>query len=185
MAVKGVEITLGSEWVNRDGDVVTVVQHSHLQRECWEVKGERNGLHFYHYVCNDGRCSARSPEICGGDLMYPYVNEVPIPATTPAPMTVSGYETLANVLHRAYDQAAVGKGVQRHAAAGEPFHKQVMQIGAAKFGVGALLFQAFKKSEESQRLDHERGVAELLGAICYLAGAVIAMETEQAARGVK
>lgn len=90
-------------------------------------------------------------------------------------MNEPGYEKLACVLHRAYAQAALGKGKDRHAQ-GEPFHEQVMQIGARKFGPGALLFQAFKKSEESQRLPLDRGVAELLGAINYLAGAVIALE---------
>lgn len=94
-------------------------------------------------------------------------------------MNIVGYESLADVLQRAYNQAAVGKGVERHSAAGEPFHEQVMQIGAAKFGHGALLFQAFKKSEESQRLPHDRAINELLGAINYLAGAVIALEIKK------
>lgn len=95
-------------------------------------------------------------------------------------MTEPGYEKLADVLERAYDQAARGKGKERHAD-NDPFHEQVMQIGARKFGTGALLFQAFKKSEESQRLPHDRAIAELLGAINYLAGAVIAMEAKAAA----
>lgn len=95
-------------------------------------------------------------------------------------MNQPGYERLADVLLRAYAQAACGKGKERHAA-GEPFHEQVMQIGARKFGIGSLLFQAFKKSEESQRLPHDRAVAELLGAINYLAGAVIALELAQPA----
>jgi hypothetical protein len=92
-------------------------------------------------------------------------------------MNEPGYEKLADVLQRAFDQAAKGKGKDRHAQ-GEPFHEQVMQIGARKFGVGSLLFQAFKKSEESQRLPLDRGVNELLGAIVYLAGAVIAREAQ-------
>lgn len=93
-------------------------------------------------------------------------------------MNAPGYETLAAVLVRAYDQAAYGKGKERHAN-DEPFDKQVMQTGAHRFGTGALLFQAFKKSEESQRLPQDRAIAELLGAINYLAGAVIAMEAKQ------
>jgi hypothetical protein len=51
-----------------------------------------------------------------------------------------------------------------------------MADGAKRFGVGALLFQTYKKAEESQRLEHERAVAELLGGIVYLAGAVIELE---------
>lgn len=90
-----------------------------------------------------------------------------------------GYEELADVLLRAFHQAASGKGKERHAQ-GEPFTEQVMQDMARRFGVGSLLGQAFKKSEESQRLPHDRAVAELLGAINYLAGAVIALEARQA-----
>jgi len=93
----------------------------------------------------------------------------------PITMDLPGYESLAGVLKLAYDQASVGKGDERHAK-GQPFDKQVMQVGADQFGVGSLLFQAFKKAEESQRLPHDRAVAELLGAINYLAGAVIALE---------
>lgn len=95
-------------------------------------------------------------------------------------MNAPGYEPLAKVLHQAYSQAAFGKGKERHAC-GEPFTGQVMLEGANRFGVGALLFQAFKKSEESQRLPHDRAVAELLGAIVYLAGAVVALERKQSA----
>lgn len=101
---------------------------------------------------------------------------------TPA-FVVPGYELLADVFHRAYNQAAVGKGKERHAN-GEPFDEQVMQDGARRFGVGALLFQAFKKSEESQRLPLDRGVNELLGAMVYLAGAVIRREADAAEGGV-
>jgi hypothetical protein len=90
-----------------------------------------------------------------------------------------GYEQLAEVLQAAFSQAARGKGKERHAK-GQPFHEQVMQVGAQHFGTGALLFQAFKKSEESQRLPHERAEAELLGAIVYLAGAVIAERRKHA-----
>lgn len=89
-------------------------------------------------------------------------------------LDVPGYGDLAGVLREAYRQAAIGKGAERHAGAGEAFADQVMQDGAKRFGVGALLFQAYKKSEESQRLPLDRGVNELLGAIVYLAGAVIA-----------
>jgi hypothetical protein len=91
-------------------------------------------------------------------------------------MCAVGYTELADVLSRAFHQAAGGKGKERHQVGGEPFTEQVMQDMARRFGVGALLGQAFKKSEESQRLPHERAVNELLGAINYLAGAVIALE---------
>lgn len=89
-----------------------------------------------------------------------------------------GYERLANVLHAAFTQAASGKGKERHARDAEPFHEQVILQGAKRFGHGALLFQAYKKSEESQRLPKDRAIAELHGAIVYLAAAVIALEDQ-------
>lgn len=102
------------------------------------------------------------------------------PAAAPDPKvifgTVDGYESLADVLERAYYQSAIGKGNIRHAQAGEAFTDQVIMDGAKRFGTGALIFQAYKKAEESQRLDTERGVNELLGAIVYLAAAVIDRE---------
>lgn len=95
-----------------------------------------------------------------------------------APTPVVGYDSLRAVLDRAFDQASAGKGRERHARADEPFEQQVILEGARRFGTGALLFQAYKKAEESQRLDADRAVAELLGAIVYLAAAVIHREEQ-------
>ena len=99
-------------------------------------------------------------------------------------LAVPGYEDLAGVFREAYRQAAVGKGAERHAGKGEAFADQVMQDGAKRFGVGALLFQAYKKSEESQRLPLDRGTNELLGAMVYLAGAVIARRKAEGDAGI-
>lgn len=90
-----------------------------------------------------------------------------------------GYESLANVLHRAFQQAADGKGAERHANA-LPFDQQPMQSIAQKHGVGFLLGQADKKTFEAhgmvKRQQEDRAVHELLGAINYLAGAIIFIE---------
>lgn len=87
-----------------------------------------------------------------------------------------GYESLADVLSRAFDQAARGKGAERHAQ-GQPFERQPMQDLIRLYGVGFALGQAAKKSQESMRLPtKERKVAELLGAIVYISGAIIAIE---------
>lgn len=87
-----------------------------------------------------------------------------------------GYASLADVLRRALAQASTGKGHERHAEVNEPFERQVIADMARRFGVGAVLGQAFKKSHEAQRLPKDRAVAELLGAINYLAAAVIHLE---------
>jgi hypothetical protein len=89
-----------------------------------------------------------------------------------------GYESLAGVLQRALDQAQTGKGAERHANS-LPFHKQPMQTIAGQVGVGFLTGQAIKKTQEGQTLPAGRDVAELLGAINYLAGAVIFLEGQR------
>jgi hypothetical protein len=92
-----------------------------------------------------------------------------------------GYEPLAEVLDQALWQAQYGKGKDRHAS-GEPFvDQQIVKIcedlGSPQFAIG----QARKKSRESLRLDHGHARRELLGAINYLAAAVIVLERAQLA----
>ena len=99
-------------------------------------------------------------------------------------MDVPGYEPLANVLQRAYDQAAMGKGVERHGQ-GQPFVQQPMQHLIALHGCGFAIGQSAKKAGEAQRMltrsgDVAPAVRELLGAIVYLAGAVVALELDAA-----
>lgn len=88
-------------------------------------------------------------------------------------MDVEGYEQLAAVLQDAYDQAAKGKGAARHGT-GKPFHEQPMQDLIRLYGPGFALGQAGKKMQESQRMDRDAAERELLGAIVYIAGAIIA-----------
>lgn len=96
-------------------------------------------------------------------------------------LPAEGYESLSAVLLRAFDQAAKGKGAERHAD-NKPFDDQPMQHIARRRGIGFILGQADKKSEEAQgmlsRGEREKAVHELLGAIVYLAGAVIYIEKE-------
>lgn len=98
-------------------------------------------------------------------------------------MNVPGYTTLADILTRAYNQAATGKGADRHANE-LPFDKQPMQTIAAKHGVGFLLGQADKKMIEAhgmlRRDEQDKAVHELLGAINYVAGAILFTEAQKA-----
>lgn len=89
-------------------------------------------------------------------------------STIPVP---AGYEALGEVFKAAIDQAAEGKGKERHAD-GEPFEAQKICRISRTVGIGYPLGQAIKKTEESLRLG-ERGPEELLGAINYLAAAVV------------
>lgn len=81
------------------------------------------------------------------------------------------YQELFHVLDEAYDQAARGKGKERHAE-GEPFEEQpIMWI--EKYFKSYQLGQSVKKLHESQRLPADQAVKELLGAINYIAARVI------------
>lgn len=92
------------------------------------------------------------------------------------PPVMDNYALLSSVLDRAYDQAASGKGSVRHGQ-GLAFEDQPMFTISRLIGshVG-LIYQAIKKAQESQRLPTDAAVKELLGAINYLAGAVIFLE---------
>ncbi len=82
------------------------------------------------------------------------------------------YDALWTVLMESWEQAAFGKGKERHAS-GELFTEQPICQISREVGIGFALGQAQKKIIESQRLDTEAGVRELLGAINYIAAAVI------------
>jgi len=88
------------------------------------------------------------------------------------------YWILKDTLARAYDQAKNGKGKERHAKANEPFENQKVCEITRRVGLGYPLGQAIKKAEEALRLDTQAGVKEILGAINYLAAAIIVMEEE-------
>jgi hypothetical protein len=87
------------------------------------------------------------------------------------------YESLAAVLDEALAHAQSGKGAERHSC-GEPFvDQQIVQLGewmgrSTAFAIG----QACKKAIESTRLEDERARGELLGAINYLAAAVLVLD---------
>jgi len=85
-----------------------------------------------------------------------------------------GYEKLTDVLQAAHNQAAHGKGKDRHAN-NLPFHEQRMQtISKLIKSPKGMEFQAIKKLTEGMQFDdHGKREAELLGAINYIAGIVI------------
>lgn len=108
-------------------------------------------------------------------------SSIAVHVEAPTPVTddrnVPGYEMLRDVLERAYDQAARGKGAERHGK-DLPFHLQPMQQIADMYGIGFMLGQVAKKIEEAQRLPKDRAINEILGAINYCAGAVIFLEKQ-------
>lgn len=86
-------------------------------------------------------------------------------------MKKDNYKSLKEVLAQATFAAERGKGFKRHAD-GQPFEDQpIMWI--EKHFPSFQLGQAVKKMHESQRLDCEAAVGELLGAINFIAARII------------
>lgn len=108
------------------------------------------------------------------DYVDPYdqpVSEKPIPLRKPGP-----YALLEAILENAYEQAAFGKGKDRHAN-GKPFDRQPIMEIARMVGVGYQTGQAMKKCQEATSMaargEQEAAISELLGAINYCAAAVL------------
>ena len=84
------------------------------------------------------------------------------------------YDSLYKVLLSAYNQASNGKGKERHQLNDdEPFENQKICEIARRLSVDYNLGQAVKKIYESKRLADQRDIAELYGAINYIAAAII------------
>lgn len=84
------------------------------------------------------------------------------------------YGSLRSVLQAAFEQAADGKGKERHAR-GNPFDRQHMQTISDLLDTDrGMAFQAIKKLTEALDLPTpEAREKELLGAINYIAGIVV------------
>lgn len=85
-----------------------------------------------------------------------------------------GYDALAWVLAKAMDQAQNGKGNQRHQVGDAPFTAQPICSLTRTYGLAYPFGQAAKKTHEVGQLEHKNAkLAEVLGAINYLAAAYI------------
>lgn len=83
------------------------------------------------------------------------------------------YHGLAWVLMGAFEQAALGKGKERHANE-LAFEDQKMQTICRSQGhVGGMIYQICKKAMESEKMDPGARIRELEGVIVYAAGAII------------
>lgn len=89
------------------------------------------------------------------------------------------YSKLYSVLMDALDQAAYGKGKERHAT-DKSFEDQPMQtISDLAGSPDGMAYQVIKKVQEALRLpDFSRQKRELLGAIVYAAGMIIWLEKQ-------
>lgn len=89
------------------------------------------------------------------------------------------YVKLADVLNKAYLQAVEGKGKERHANENNFEDQPIITISKLLNSNDGPLFQAMKKIQESKRLERDRAINELLGAINYIAAAIIYLEQEK------
>ena len=119
-------------------------------------------------------------------IEIPAVTEDAIVAKWSSLPIPDGYDSLSDVLTAAINQAAYGKGLERHADK-RPFHEQPIMRETEAVGLGHPAGLARKKILEAVRCCHdhpERAIADLLGAINYTAALVIAIRSvmvEQAA----
>lgn len=82
------------------------------------------------------------------------------------------YSALRDILNEAYEQAANGKGKERHSN-GSSFERQPIAEIGRMVGVGFNMGQAIKKLQESSRMEPDAACRELLGAIVYAASAIM------------
>lgn len=129
-------------------------------------------------TCEDCRADARMNAIArNGNEGEHYAAMAELGGALVSRHVVDGYHSLFDVLADALDQAQRGKGAQRHGQ-DKPFKEQPMQKLIELHGRGFAYGQAGKKAQESERLEYEAARRELLGAIVYMAGAVINLDKE-------
>lgn len=141
------------------------------------VDGDRDEFSKHQSVidtCDHVIKAAARAGIEGNEMLTRKANVPKAGRLAPVAGLDDAYSSLRRVLDAAYDQAATGKGAERHANA-RSFESQPMQSISDLLGDNhGLLFQAVKKIQESTRLPHyRRRERELLGAINYIAGAII------------
>lgn len=90
------------------------------------------------------------------------------------------YRELHRVLMLAYQQAAHGKGLERHGQGLEFKDQPIIRIRES-LGSGFTLGQATKKIQEAQRLAPDHAGHEMLGAIVYLAAEYFCLERDDPA----
>lgn len=96
-----------------------------------------------------------------------------IPYTFASYKDYCDYSGLYSVLIDALNQAAYGKGMERHAN-NLPFEEQKMQtICDAQGSSKGMAYQAIKKILESEGMGYQAKKREILGAIVYAAGIII------------
>lgn len=174
------KIEEGKRYLNRRGDVVGPMMPHNSTKYPWFCASfastySANGALFIG-------------EETAGDLIAEWQNGDGAKDVTPSPepagqilldwsATASPeYAPLAAILQEAYDQAATGKGKERHANDRAFIDQPILEIGRM-CGPGFNTGQSIKKQQEAMgmlaRGHHASAIRELLGAINYAAAAVL------------
>jgi len=130
--------------------------------------------------CGDGSCECAAPDCgfdediqeCGFDDCDCWMDDIEEFRDI---VVKPEYSDLFEVLRDALDQAQSGKGEERHGN-GLSFMEQPVLTITRAVGLGFPLGQAMKKIQECQRMDIDAAKRELLGAINYLAAAVLFLD---------
>lgn len=92
---------------------------------------------------------------------------------------ISTHAGLARVLNDAFNQAANGKGKERHGN-GKPFEHQPLFEISRMVGIGGPAYQVMKKTQEAVTMfvrgQHDAAIRELHGAIVYAAATIMLIE---------
>jgi len=126
--------------------------------------------------CAEGTCGCAAPDECGFDGCDCWLDDEDDKETYCAAVK-DGYFPLFSVLNEALNQAQSGKGEERHGN-GLPFMEQPALTITRAVGLGFPLGQAMKKIQECQRMEPDAAKRELLGAINYLAAAILSFDEE-------
>lgn len=147
---------------------------SELSWQMWKPRfrgdapdGVSLGTHEIEYKSTSGKYHPLSNVTWWNSLIYRYR-----PRSAPAVSDSNDYAALRAVLNTAYDQAARGKGVERHGN-GKAWTEQPIFTIAGQVGDGFNAGQAIKKIQEAQQMaargEYAKAQHEVLGAIVYAA----------------
>lgn len=89
------------------------------------------------------------------------------------------YHSLATTLLGAFEQAAMGKGKERHANDLPFVDQKILRLPAQQGHPGGLIYQVAKKALESERMAPDARIRELNGVIVYASAAIIFTEGQQ------
>lgn len=119
-------------------------------------------------------------------VMYPAILAASGAVIAARVAATPGYELLAAILDEALQQAQAGKGRARHGFSGASFEEQTIVVLNEKLGsIHGQVYQAAKKSIEATQLQPRRARRDLLGAINYLAAAIIQVDRAERAGRTK